>query len=544
MVNPNASDRGRDAFARQRWQEAYAQLSASDPAELEPADLERLAMAAFLTGRDAESADLLAQAHQAFLNEGEPIRAARSAFWLAFSLLTRGERARAGGWVARARRLVGEAGRECVEQGYLLLPAALESVARGDIASAEATFAEAARIGERFDDCDLVSLARQGRGRALIRLGDRAGGVALLDEVMVAVTAGELSPVVAGTVYCSVIEACFEMLDMRRAGEWTEALTHWCASQPDLLPYRGQCRVRRTELMLLHGAWSDAMMEARLACEAFSQAPAPSQAGAAFYQLGELHRLRGDFAEAEEAYRLTAESGRSPQPGLALLRFAQGRLDAARAAVGRSVEEARDRRTLCCSLAASVEILLGANDVAAARDAVDRLCALAAELDTPFPRALATHSVGAVLLAEGDAGAAIVSLRAGSSLWAELDAPYEAARVRLLVAAAYRALGDEDTAQMELHNARKTLERLGAGPDLARAERHFGHPGAAAADGLTAREVEVLRLVASGRTNRAIADELAISEKTVARHLSNIFTKLDLSSRSAATAYAFRNRLV
>jgi DNA-binding NarL/FixJ family response regulator len=526
------------------WEHTYEQLSAAGRTKpLEAPDLERLGIAAYLIGKDDESADVLARAHQVFLSGGEPRRAIRTAFWLVFILMNSGEGARSAGWLARADRLLEEAGGDCVERGYLLVPRGVRHVRTGELAAGAATFGEAAEIGERFGDPDLANLARQGQGRALIALGEIARGTTLLDEVMIAVTSGELSPIVSGTIYCSVISACFDMFDIRRAHEWTEALNHWCASQPDLVPYRGECLVQRAEIMRVHGIWPDALEEARRACECLAQIPRHPAIGAAHYQVAELYRLRGESAKAEEAYAAAGEAGRTPHPGLALLRLAQGRKDAAKAAISRAVEEARDRRARSRMLAAAIEILLAAGDVAQARAAADELSAIASGVDTPFLRAMASQGAGAVLLAEGDANNALTSLREACTLWRELPAPYEAARARLLAALACRALGDADSAVMELNAARQGFVRLGAAADVARLDALTTAAKGTAAGQLTVREIEVLKLIASGKTNRAIADELEISEKTVARHVSNIFTKLDLSSRAAATAYAFKHGL-
>lgn len=545
MTKAGILDRGREAYTRCGWGDAYAHLSAADrEAPLGPFDLENLATAAYLTGRDDESIDILARAHQAFLGTGDTTRAARSAFWLASALIYRGDLARGGGWIARARRLLDEARHDCVERGYLLLPVALQSVADGDIVRAEATFAEAVAIGDRFGDADLVNLARQGHGRALIGLGETAGGVALLDEVMVAVTTGELSPRIAGIIYCSVISACFDMFDLRRAQEWTDALHRWCAAQPDLVPYRGHCLVHRTEILRLHGGWPDALDEAQRACERLGDPPGQPAVGSAFYQLGEIRRLRGEFSKAEDAYRQASASGRTPHPGLALLWLAQGRIDVAKAAVCRVMDEVRDRRTRSTLLSACVEILLASDDVPAARRAAEELSAIATTLGTPYLQALSAQAGGAVALAEGNPMAALTSLRRAWTTWRDIEVPYEAARVSVLIGLACRALGDADSGQMELDAARRVFVQLGAAPDAARVDALYGTAATRAAGGLTAREVQVLRLVASGMTNRAIAGELSISEKTVARHMSNIFTKLDLSSRAAATAYAFQHQLV
>jgi len=545
MALPDAREKGRESFARQAWSDAYAQLSAADRAGmLEPEDLERLGAAAHLLGREDEAAEIAARAHQEHLVRGRVPRAARCAFWVAITLLFKGEPARAGGWVARGRRLLDDGQLDCAERGYLLLPEALRSIFEGDSARARAIFGEAAAIGERFGEGDLVALARQGQGRALIRLGEFARGVALLDEVMVAVTAGEVSPMIMGDVYCSVIEACHEIFDLHRAQEWTAAMERWCESQSDGISYRGHCLVRRAELLQLHGAWPDAIQEAERACEWLSRPPPQRALGAAFYQQAELSRLRGEFTKAADEYRQASQWGREPQPGRALLRLAEGQIDAAKTAIRRAVNEAAEVRERATMLAASVEILLAANDIPAARAAADALAQIAAGLEAPFLRALSAQASGAVLLHEGQPGAALALLRQAGSAWRELEAPYQAARARVQVGLACRALGDEDAAAMELDAARQVFQQLGAVPDIKLVSRLSAPVPAETRTGLTVRERQVLGLIATGKTNRAIADELRISEKTVARHVSNIFTKLGLSSRAAATAYAYQHDLL
>jgi DNA-binding CsgD family transcriptional regulator len=540
-----ACARGRESFGRRAWGNAFAELSAARrEAPLEPEDLGRLATAAYLVGRDGDSIDAWERAHHELLSAGDVEGAARSASWLVFVLLNGGEFARAGGWLARARRLLDDGGHDdCAEQGYLLVPVALQHAIEGDWESAHAISSQAAEVGDRFGDLDLVTLARNIQGRALIGQGKTAEGMSLLDEIMVAVTADEVSEMVAGAVYCSVIEACQKVFDLRRAQEWTAALTHWCDSQPDLVPFSGNCLVHRAEIMHLHGAWPEALEAAQRACERLLRRPQPA-VGAAFYQQAELYRLSGEFPQAAEAYRQASRWGREPRPGLARLRLAQGQVDAAQAAIRRVLDEAQDRVTRSRLLPAVVEIMCAAGDAVAARAAADELSKLADDLEAPLLRALAAQAQGAVLLLEGDARAALGALRPAWTAWQKLEVPYEAARTRVLIGLACRGLGDRDGAEMELEAARWAFQELGAVADLAAAQALSAQASATPAAGLTARELEVLRLVATGKTNRSIAADLFLSEKTVARHVSNIFGKLGLSSRAAATAYAYEHHLV
>ena len=546
MTLPDGIARGRDAFARCAWTDACVQLAAADRDHpLEPDDLQRLATALYLTGREAESADIWARTHQESLRRGDVERAVRCAFWLASGLQEHHEFARALAWVSRAQRLLDESQRDCVEAGYLRLALALDTILKGDPAGAYTLFAEAAAIGEQFRDPDLMALARQGLGRILIRTGRTQEGIRLLDDAIVAVDAGDVSALAAGDVYCSVIEGCLEIFDLRRAREWTTALTRWCDAQPDLVPYSGQCLTRRAEILQLQGAWTDASAAAAKACERLLLRAGHPASGAAFYRCGELCRLRGEFTAAEEAYRKASRYGRTPQPGLALLRLAQGQTDAAATAVRLAMDEARSGPARTRLLAAHAEIMLAAGDVASARKAAEELTVLADGLDAPVLHAMAAHARGAVLLAEGDGRAALGALRQSWAIWQETEAPYEAARVRVVIGLACGALGDRDAAEMELDAARCVFAHLGAAPDLARVEAlGSGVPASAAAHPLSARELEVLRLVAAGKSNRTIAAELFISERTVERHVSNILSKLDVSSRAAATAYAYENQLV
>jgi DNA-binding CsgD family transcriptional regulator len=545
LVAVGARELGRESFATQAWADALAQLTAADHERpLDVDDLELLATAAVLAGNDVVTDDAWTRAYQAHLDNGDPRSAARAALYLAMQLMIRGEEARGGGWLGRAAGLLEAEQDECAEQGFLMFFGGLQAIFGGDNATACDIFAQVASIADRCKDRDLAALAMTGKGRALIRLGQTQQGVALLDLAMVAITAGEVSPYITGDVYCIVIEGCQEVFDLRRSREWTTALTRWCEAQPDLVPFRGQCLVHRAEIMALHGAWPDAADEAQRACDRFLTGTVHPAAGGAFYQYAEMHRLRGDDAKAEEAYAKARQYGREPQPGLAQLRLAQGKVDTASAAIRRALDEADDPMGKPKLLAAYVDIMLAADDVAAARVAADELTEFAATFEAPMLHAMADRATGAVLLAEGDPRAASSTLRRAMTTWQQLDTPYDAARARVLVGLACRALGDEDSARLELDAARWVFQQLGASPDLARVQKLTGGPTPERGDSpLTLREVQVIRLVATGRTNRAIAGDLFLSEKTVARHVANIFTKLDINSRSAATAYAYEHDL-
>jgi DNA-binding CsgD family transcriptional regulator len=543
-LRAQALDRGRECLRMQGWAEAVTHLMAADAEQpLDPFDLVELAKASLLIGKDREGGEILARAHQAFLSRGETQLAARCAFWLGFNSLLSGNLAVASGWLSRAERLLHEHP-DCVERGYLLLPVGYRLAHSGDGVKAYDAFLEAAKIGERFGEADLTVLARQGQGRALIRQGDIGRGVALLDEAMISVTAGEVSPLTAGGVYCSVLDACGEIFDLRRAQEWTSALENWCAAQPDIVPYRGHCRIRRAEILQLHGAWQDAIDEAQQACQKLSEPTPRAEAGAAFYRLAELYRLRGEFESAEEAYREASRRQRSAQPGLALLRLAQGQTEAASAVIRRIMDEVREYGSRARTLDAFIEIMVAVNDVTAARAGADELAAIANRYDAPLLHAMSARANGVVLLAEQDAKRALSELRRSWETWCELDAPYEAARTRVIMAQACGAMDDCDAATLELELACEVFKKLGAAPDLSRTKAISVQRAAKNESPLTAREIEVLKLIASGKTNRAIATALNISEKTVARHVSNIFNKLDLPSRAAATAFAYENQLV
>ena len=537
--------RGRESYSRRAWIGAHRSLSHADRvAPLEAADIELLATSASMIGHDDECLRFLERAHHAYLDTGEVMRAVRCAFWMGMNLALRGEMGRATGWLGRAQRLLEREERDCVERGYLLVPVMLRHEATGDWEAAYATAAEAAELGERFGDADLLALAVHEQGCALIHQGRVDEGLGLLDEVMVAVTAGELSPIVTGIVYCSVISGCQQVYALRRAQEWTAALTRWCEDQPDMVSFTGTCLVHRAEIMELHGAWQDALEEARRAGKRCEQGNDWSAAAQAYYRQGEVHRLQGEFVAAEEAYRDASRFGREPQPGLALLRLVQGNDDAAAASIRRVVGETTEPLKRAKLLPAYVEIMLVVGDAEEARGASRELEEISGHYESAMLGAMVAQTRGAVDLAEGNARDALPALRRAWQAWRELEIPYEVARVRMLIGQACHALGDDDTTALELEAARGVFAHLGAAPDLVRVDALIRRVASFDPHGLTPRESQVLRLVAAGKSNREIASALVISERTVDRHVSNIFAKLGISSRAAATAYAYKHQLV
>ncbi len=546
MTATAAVERGRTAYVRRAWSEAHQALADADgDAPLGAEDLELLARSAYMLGRDDEYVGALERAHRAHLDAGDELPAARCAYWIGLNLLLGGETAPATGWFARAQRLVDRVGGDCAERGYLLSAVGIEQMAAGEFEAARATAAEVVAIGERCGDRDLVAFGMMDQAGALLRMGRGDEARRLVDETMVAVTAGELSPIAAGLVYCNTISLCQEAHELRRAREWTAALTRWCEQQPDMVAHTGICHVHRAELMTLGGAWEDALAELRRLGERLAGGMVNQRAlGQAAYQQGEVHPLKGEFETAETAYREASQAGREPQPGLALMRLAQGNAEASAAAIRRAVGEARDPFDRIALLPAFVEIMLARGELEEARGAARELEEIAGRHRSDVLAGLAAGARGAIALAEGDADAALTPLRRSWRIWDELGAPYEAARTRLLVGLACRRLGDEDTATLELEAAEAAFVELGAAPDLARLSVLTSPSAPTKTGGLTARELEVLRLVAAGRSNREIASALTISEHTAARHLQNIFAKLRVSSRTAASAYAFEHDLV
>jgi len=538
-------ERGRKSYRGEAWNDAFEALATADRSVgLGADDLELLANSAYMLGSEERYFGAMERAYRAHLDAGEGLAALRCAFWIGVNLAQRGEMGQAGGWLGRAQRLLEEAGGDRVERGYLLLPVVFQQEGTGELQDAAATAAEAAAIGNRYGDPDLFALATHERGHILIRLGRIDEGVALLDESMVAVTAGELSPIPAGIVYCGVILACRDAHALSRAQEWTDALSAWCERQPDLVAFTGRCLVHRAQIMQLHGAWPEAIAEARRAAERCLRGDNPAAAGEACYERGEVHRRLGDYPAAEDAYREASGHGWEPQPGLALMRLAQGRADAAEAAIRRIEAETAESGKRVGLLPAFIEVMLAVDDLKSARGACEELETIARRQESGALAAITAQAQGAVRLAEGDARAALPSLRVAAQEWQRFDAPYELARVRELIGLACRELGDDDAATLELEAARDAFARLGAATDLSRVGTLAEVATAVDNHGLTARELEVLRHLSAGETNKAIAARLVLSVRTVDRHVSNIYAKLGVSSRAGATAYAHEHGLL
>jgi DNA-binding CsgD family transcriptional regulator len=541
-MNPSNRYLQSGSYRERSWSEAYEALKDREKA-LNSEELYELALAAYLTGKDEESIDILARTHHQFLENKKIGLAIRCAFWIGMLLMFKRERARASGWFSRAKRLVEEHQYEGSENGLLLIPAGLGFLGAGNAEMAFTNFKKACEAGKGYHDPDLTILSLLGQGQAMIQLGNISEGITLLDESMVAVESADISPLVVGIVYCAVIETCQLIFDIRRAQEWTSVLSQWCESQPDLIPFRGQCLIRRSQIMHIHGEWSEAFDEMQRACQLLSKPPGEPAAGEAYYLLAEIVRLRGDFQKAENFYIEANKWGRKPQPGLVLLRLAQNEKELAIKSIQSALDEAKTPLQRIKLLPAYIEIMLAHDKIAEARSAVDELDTVAKKYDAVFLLATTAYYQGAVFLKDDDPAAAIKILRKSLNFWNELNAPYEAAAARLLLGIAYRDQGDQDTATMELTAAQWIFKELEALPDLKKVEALLDIKNEPELHGLSLRELQVLQLVSEGETNKAIAGKLFISERTVERHLSNIFNKLEVSSRTEATAFAYKHQI-
>lgn len=530
----------RAAAAQGRWGAAYELFGKVDTTQLAPEDVELFAECAWWRSQVPQEIDLRQRAFTGFVAVGNVRRAAYAAWMLSVRHGLRGEPAASSGWLKRAQRLLtGEP--EGAEHGYVACSETEQALRRGDLAQAEEHAVRAVGIGHRFDDPDLTTLAVAWHGQCLLARDEIDEGTRLLDEAMTRVVAGELSAHFTGWVYCFAIGMCMGVADLARAGAWARSAWDWASSLRDDTPYRGLCRVRLVEVMSLRGELETAENEARQACEEML-AFEPHLAGEAFYLTGEILRRKGEPAAAERAFAEARELGHDPQPGLARIRLAEGRLEAAavslRASLSGGGHPPFQRAAL---LAAQVEVAVAEGDLETATRASDALDEIAARLPSDAVVAAATTARGRVHLAAGRADAALAELRPAAASWRSLGLACEAAEARTLIGLALRELGDTEGAEQELTAAYRAFQRACASGDAQRVAglRTAGRPPA----GLTSRECEVLRLVAAGRTNREIAAELVVSEHTVARHMSKIFTKLGVSSRTAAAAFAFAHEL-
>ena len=533
--------RAREAFDRRDWVAAYEGLSAAGSDALLAADFADLATAAYLVGRHNDCIQALQRAHQGHLDAGDLHAAVRSAFWLAMTLMDRGEHAVASGWTSRAERILETFEQDAVEHGYVLFIRMLGHILGGDPITGLDEAATLTSYGRRFGDGDLLAAGLMAQGRCLLYLGRVPEGVRLLDEAMVGVSTGEVSPIFAGHTYCSLIEACQEISDFDRVAQWTTALTTWCGAQVGLVPFTGQCAVHRGQVMRVQGAYEQALAELDGAVARYVAAGTEAAAGLALAEKGVLLRIRGEYDAAEEAFEHAVGLGHDPQPAHALLSVDRGRIDAACAAVRRVLGEPRDPIHRSQLLPGAIDVLLAGNDLAAVRLLVAELLSVGDAFDSVSLKAMAGYAVGALALAEDRPEDALRALRVALQRWRELGWPYETARTQVLVGRSLRDLGDTESAGVELRAAARSFAALGASPAAQEVDRLLA-PGPLPG-GLTAREAEVLRLVAAGKSNPETAAALFLSEKTVARHLSNIFTKLGVPSRTAAAAYAFDHGL-
>jgi len=497
-----------------------------------------------MAARDEAMLQVQERAFNAYVAGGSASDAARVAFWLGFRLLARNEGARANGWFSRLKRCAEQEGTNDAARGYAQLPAAARALADQDYEATCQHTEQVLSLGERSGDANLVAIAQNLRGRALIRRGQVDAGLAALDESMLSITSAALTPPLVGLLYCWTISACSSIYAIERAHEWTKVLAEWCDAQPELFTFTGTCQLHRAELLELRGDWSACFERATEVAErqGHERDPAPVRAQAA-YQEAEIQRLRGDLSAAEAGYLRAAELGRDPQPGLSLLRLAQGQTEVAYSSIKRALGAEPVALSRARLLPAAWEIALAAGKLDDANALCEELEAIAEHFDTPVLQAMAAHARGAVCLAANHPEAALAPLKTAFRVWNELGAPYLAARIRVLLSTACRAVADCDTAELEVKMATEVFERLGAVPELERLQKKASTP-ARGDHGLSARELQVLRLVATGKTNKEIGNDLSLSEKTVDRHVSNIFSKLGVTTRAAATALAFQRHLV
>lgn len=530
----------RQAIADRNWPAACDAFAGCGPPEgLSGDDLAVYADAHWWMGRIETSLELSRLAYRTYLREDRPRRAAFIAFVIGFIHAMRCEEGAANGWIGRAYRLL-EDDPDCAEYGYLLYVEADGLLAAGALEDALERAHAIMRLGRTFSDSALMALGTLAEGRVLVCQGDVRSGMIRFDEAMVAAESDELDPSWTGNIYCTLIAACQELGEYQRAAEWTLVSMRWCEQQAGPGPFLGICRAHRSQFLQLQGDWMNAEDQARKVCTTMVGFDSRTVAEA-WYQIGEIERKRGNLASAEAAYLESHRFGRDPQPGFALLRLAQHRPNDATVGLEAAVAAHAGRPlSLAPLLAAQVNVAAATGDAASARLAADELGAISDRFSSSGLGALAAEAKGIALLTEHRLAEALHALRDACTRWQALGAPYETSLVRLSMAMAYEGLADPDAALRERNEAERMLRHLGATldrpvPGTVESEPS-SHP-------LTDREAQVLGLVAAGKTNREIGDELFISSKTVSRHLENIYAKLGVSSRAAASAYAVEHKL-
>ncbi len=531
----------RDAYRRGAWADATDLfLRADAETGLEIDDLGALVWAAGISARDQEMLAGLERVYAHHADRGDHEECARAAFWSGLRNMLIGEVGLGSGWLQRAAKHAEQTSPDCVQRGYLLLPQVFMHRGKGDYEAAVKIADAAIAIGEKAGEPDLIALAGSVKGGVLFRLGRIHEGYVPIDEAMVLASSERLSPLVCGVVYCEIVSSCCRVLEMVRAREWTAVLDDWCRRNPQAKAFNGVCQVHRAEVLQLEGNWTEAFAEAERAGDGLEGTAEQTALATAAYRRGEILRLRGAFAASEREYRLAGEIAIDPQPGLALLRLAQGRPDEAAAMIRRALETAGDMPRKTALLPAAIEILIACGDLDVAEGLCGEMSGIAERFGTEILARVSDQARGSLALARGEFGDAVAALTRARRYWSEFGAPYLVARLRVAIAQGCAALGDTESAELELDAAEKLFRALGAEPDLARVRALRTGKAGGEAGTLTEREREVLRMMAEGGSNREIAGQLGLSPKTVNRHAENIFDKLGVSSRAAAVARALK----
>ena len=545
MTGNDTLQTAREAYGRGAWADATDLfLRADAERQLDIEDLDRLVWSAGIAARDQEMLAALGRLYEHHLAGQNDESCARAAFWSGLRHMMIGEVGLGAGWLQRASKHAEETSPDCVQRGYLLLPQVFMHRSKGEYEAAIEFADKAIVFGESAGDPDLVALAGSLKGGLLFRLGRIDDGYAPIDEAMVLAKGERLSPLVCGVVYCEIVASCCRVFEMVRAREWTEILNDWCQRNPQAKAFSGVCQVHRAEVLQLEGNWREALAEAEYAGDGLKGTTEQTAMATAAYRRGEILRLRGDFASADAEYRRAAEIAIEPQPGLALLRLAQGRGEDAATMIRRALDTSAEMPRKMALLPAGVEIFISRGDLNAAMRLCVEMTGIAELFGTEILARVADQCSGSLALARGDFAGAIAAIGRARRFWSRFGAPYLAARLRLDVARACQELGDIEGADTEMDAAQKVFGELGAEPDLERLRALRGRSVNTAAEVLSAREREVMALIADGRSNRVIAAELGLSPKTVNRHVENIFDKLAVSSRAAAVAKALKTGVI